>query len=631
MVTLIKYGALSGGEKYNVNQMYIDGLSTDTKPTTTIDGMGIPNGSVFTEVDTGKTYMFDEVGKNWYEVSIGGGGGTSGGIILVGTTTTQLTDGATTNPITVDGQSYTAQPNDAVIYGNKEFLFDGTNWHEFGDLSGLSSNDIGSMTGYAKASSAAAISTSDTLNQAVGKLEKALDGKQATIDANNKLSSDLVDDTNKTNKFATQAQLDQIATNQTNISSFHKSDNTDIYFSETEPTGNITVGSYWISSHSTNIYIKTQNLAPPLSDWDDGYIDANGDLHSPSSTQQEKTTPYIAIDSTNYVCTSDFTEGTIGRWKCAAYYDENKTFISRATSYDNGAWSLTAPANAAFIRLSFRTYGENKEIMLNAGTVPLPYEPQYKWDTLGVQYNTYIKGVNHRGYNTVAPENTIPAYILSKKMGFDYVETDISFTSDGEAVLLHDNTIDRTSDGTGNISDMTYAQVSQYDFGSWKSAAYAGTKIPTFDEFIKFCRNVGLKVYAELKGSPTQTQVDNVCSIVKKYGMENNVSWIAFDSTALEKVLTDIPTARVGFIISTATSTAVTTIAALKTSDNSVFLDCSSITDSVISDAITALVPVELWTVNTIAGITSANGYISGFTSDTINASRIIADYALNQ
>ena len=184
MVTLIKYGALSGGEKYNVNVLSIDGLSTDTKPTVTYieygsDGrevgrMGIPNGSIFTEIDTGDTYMYDVDATTWHKVSIGGGGGggTQGGIVLVGETTTALTDGATTNPITIDGQSYTAQPNDAVIYGNKEFLFDGTKWHEFGDLSGLSSNNIGAMTGYIIAQTAGTISTSDTLNQAMGKIEK---------------------------------------------------------------------------------------------------------------------------------------------------------------------------------------------------------------------------------------------------------------------------------------------------------------------------------------------------------------------------------------------------------------------------------------------------------------------------
>lgn len=61
----------------------------------------------------------------------------AGGIHLVGTTTTELVDEATTNPIQVDGSSYTAKNQDAVFYGKKEFVFDGTKWHEFGDLSGL--------------------------------------------------------------------------------------------------------------------------------------------------------------------------------------------------------------------------------------------------------------------------------------------------------------------------------------------------------------------------------------------------------------------------------------------------------------------------------------------------------------
>lgn len=61
----------------------------------------------------------------------------AGGIHLIGTTTTELVDESTTNPIQVDGSSYTAKNQDAVFYGKKEFVFDGTKWHEFGDLSGL--------------------------------------------------------------------------------------------------------------------------------------------------------------------------------------------------------------------------------------------------------------------------------------------------------------------------------------------------------------------------------------------------------------------------------------------------------------------------------------------------------------
>lgn len=179
-------------KKYNVNVLSLDGLSTDTKPIRTYieygsDGrevgrMGIPNGSLYTEIDTGDTYMYDADNTTWHKVTVGGGGGgTQGGIVLVGETTTRLVDNATTNPITVDGQSYTAQPNDAVIYGNKEFLFVGTKWHEFGDLSGLSSKDIGAMTNYAKAQTGAAIATTDTLNQAIGKVEKRVEVNENNI------------------------------------------------------------------------------------------------------------------------------------------------------------------------------------------------------------------------------------------------------------------------------------------------------------------------------------------------------------------------------------------------------------------------------------------------------------------
>lgn len=232
MVTLIKYGALSGGEKYNVNVLNIDGLSTDTKPTVTYieygsDGrevgrMGIPNGSIFTEIDTGDTYMYDVDATTWHKVSIGGGGGgTQGGIVLVGETTTALTDNATTNPITVDGQSYTAQPNDAVIYGSKEFLFDGTKWHEFGDLSGLASKDIGAMTGYAKASTGSAIATTDTLNQAIGKVEKRVDVNE------NNISSEQAKTTGMTEGGSNYITVGGIR----------------VYVSSTAPTGNIPDGS----------------------------------------------------------------------------------------------------------------------------------------------------------------------------------------------------------------------------------------------------------------------------------------------------------------------------------------------------------------------------------------------------
>ena len=99
-----------------------------------------------------------------------------------------------------------------------------------------------------------------------------------------------------------------------------------------------------------------------------------------------------------------------------------------------------------------------------------------------INYDLNVKAINHRGYSYESPENTIPAYIMSKDKGFTYVEGDVAFTKDNVAVLLHDNTIDRTSNGSGKITDFYYQELLQYDFGSWFSSEYEGVKIPTFKE-----------------------------------------------------------------------------------------------------------------------------------------------------
>jgi len=250
-------------------------------------------------------------------------------------------------------------------------------------------------------------------------------------------------------------------------------------------------------------------------------------------------------------------------------------------------------------------------------------------ETSNIAPTSFVRGVNHRGYYT-APENTIPAYKSSKAYGFENVETDVEWTLDEVPVLLHDSTIDRTSNGSGNINDMTYAEVSQYDFGSWKSSEYAGTKIPTFDEFIRLCRNLGLKPYVELKGSQSIERVTKLVNIVKKYHMTDNVTWISFYNTSLLNVQSVLPSARLGYVVGAAVSANIDFVASLKRDDNSVFLDCSSISDDLINYCIANEVPVELWTINSAATMLSANPYISGFTSDSINAKDVFSDISNN-
>lgn len=273
---------------------------------------------------------------------------------------------------------------------------------------------------------------------------------------------------------------------------------------------------------------------------------------------------------------------------------------------------------------SFRT--SNGAVCINA---------PYKWDGKPFNMNlddlgidalvaaANVKSVNHRGYCTKAPENTLAAYRLSAKNKFEYVECDISFTSDGVPVLLHDSTIDRTSTGTGEISKMTLAEARSYDYGSWFSAEYAGEQIPTAEEFIALCRKLGLHPYIELK-SGTEAQVENLVSIVKKYGMLRNVTWISFNANPLRYVRDVDPVARLGYVVNSITQDAVNTALGLRNGSNEVFIDAGS--DENISLCIAADIPVERWTVNSNSAVLALNPYVSGVTSDNVHAGRVLYD-----
>lgn len=234
-----------------------------------------------------------------------------------------------------------------------------------------------------------------------------------------------------------------------------------------------------------------------------------------------------------------------------------------------------------------------------------------------VNYDLTVRGVAHRGYSSTAPENTLPAYKLAKKNGFNYVEADICWTSEGIPVLSHDTTIDRCSDGSGTIANMTLAQLKAYDFGSWKSATYAGTTIPTFEEFIKLCRALGLHPYLDPRDN-NGTKLQTVIDIYTECGMKGHVTWIG-GSDIVTAIASRDTTARLGmFATSAITSTTTSTILALKTDDNEVFIDAdyNIIDDSGCAQCATDGVPLEVWTVDTAATILAMNPYITGVTSN---------------
>lgn len=253
------------------------------------------------------------------------------------------------------------------------------------------------------------------------------------------------------------------------------------------------------------------------------------------------------------------------------------------------------------------------------------------------RFNTH--GVNHRGFRTVAPENTLPAFRLSKQKGFDFVETDVQKTSDGVYVLLHDETINRTArneDGTQlsstiNISDITYAQALEYDFGIFKGAEYAGTRIPTLEQFIVLCSKLELYPYIELKQASafTETDIVNMLNIVRKYHMEKNVTWISFSWNLQHLVFLNDSDARVGWLGTNMNSNVPSTaLSSLSNGRNECFIDANynGLTSEFITLCKNLGIKIEVYNAESESIMTSMDEYISGATSDSLNYQKVIYD-----
>src|ERR1700679_230574 len=93
-----------------------------------------------------------------------------------------------------------------------------------------------------------------------------------------------------------------------------------------------------------------------------------------------------------------------------------------------------------------------------------------------------IVAISHRGEHLHHPENTIPAFEEAIRVGADFIEVDVRTTADGKLVLSHDSSVNRCTNGTGEVRDMTFEQIERLDAGIKSTPEFAGTRIPTFDE-----------------------------------------------------------------------------------------------------------------------------------------------------
>ncbi len=267
--------------------------------------------------------------------------------------------------------------------------------------------------------------------------------------------------------------------------------------------------------------------------------------------------------------------------------------------------------------------GEKMESMLQE------LEEERSRSEAGRSRDLTVKSIAHRGVSGLAPENTLPAFRLAAEHGFSCVETDIRFTADGVPVCLHDSSIDRTSNGTGDLSQMTFDEVRRYDFGAWKSAEFAGTRIPAFEEFIGLCKSLGLHPYIELKEGTTE-QIRDLVETVNRYGMRGMVSWISFDRNLLNAVRWSDDEARLGLLLSKADTGAVHEIAALRSGKNLLFLSTCVYSDELVRQCRNADLPLEVWVVNDETLLEEMDPYVTGVTSNGLNYGQFLYQKGMN-
>lgn len=159
--------------------------------------------------------------------------------------------------------------------------------------------------------------------------------------------------------------------------------------------------------------------------------------------------------------------------------------------------------------------------------------------------------VAHRGFSGAAPENTLAAIRLAMKVKeVEWIEIDVQLSSDGVPVVIHDFTLNRTTNGTGTVRERTWDELKSLDAGRWKSRWFAGERIPTLGEVLDEVRG-RLKINIELK-----TKADGYAGLaaavleeVRRRGMERDVVLTSFEPKALLEAKLLAPGIRRGLII----------------------------------------------------------------------------------
>ncbi|MGM1048317.1 MAG: glycerophosphodiester phosphodiesterase [Bacillota bacterium] len=155
--------------------------------------------------------------------------------------------------------------------------------------------------------------------------------------------------------------------------------------------------------------------------------------------------------------------------------------------------------------------------------------------------------ISHRGASGEAPENTMAAFKLGLEQGCDAFELDVHLSKDGQLVVIHDGTIDRTTDGSGAINELTVDELKAFDAGSWFKKEYTGERIPLLEEVFDHTP-AHILINIEVKGSYNQQLEPALIELLKKKNRMDTVVISSFDWKSLRYLKELEPQIKVGLL-----------------------------------------------------------------------------------
>lgn len=159
----------------------------------------------------------------------------------------------------------------------------------------------------------------------------------------------------------------------------------------------------------------------------------------------------------------------------------------------------------------------------------------------------------HRGASAYAPENTMIAFTRALQLGVGWIEFDVMLAACGTPIVFHDETLDRTTNGTGFVGDFCYDYLKTLDAGSWFSSLFAGERIPALDQVLEFLVSTSMSCNLEIKPLPNQDieTVEKMWQVLKPYypKLKDHILFSSFSTLALNRFRELNSECRVGLLL----------------------------------------------------------------------------------